>query len=351
MHNSISKNKKLNFIQISRFAAILIILLYHINAIFNRDFGYDWLNISEWQRTGGVDFFFVLSGFMIFYIYGNNIGNKQKGFEFLSKRFIKIFPVYWLVLIGSVFLILFFPQIGDSNKLNVNLILKNLFLLPNDYILAVAWSITYIIVFYIVFSFLIFSPKLMKIIIPSWLLLCIISTFSGGTSYILNFYHIEFWVGVLIAYTILNKRVKYQIPLLLLGLSGFLFLWVNNVFELFSLNLALFYCLASSLIILSLAALDVQKTRKIPKFLSFLGSASFSLFITHSQFAQLYVVIFNKTFLISYLGYSTSMIIVSILSVLSSCVFYLIIEKPLTKFLAIKLRTKTPKKRYLKEAL
>ena len=59
------KRKKLLLVQLARAIAIMFVLLGHLNILFYRQFGYDWFDMGEWERTGGVDFFFIVNGFMI----------------------------------------------------------------------------------------------------------------------------------------------------------------------------------------------------------------------------------------------------------------------------------------------
>ena len=51
----------------------------------------------------GVDIFFVISGFMVMFSTHDNTKH------FLCKRFIRIYPLYALVTIGTYFLLLLFP--------------------------------------------------------------------------------------------------------------------------------------------------------------------------------------------------------------------------------------------------
>src|SRR3984957_704121 len=80
-----------------RGVAALWIVLFHI----------DWTN----QVTGGwpirsaylaVDLFFILSGFVIFWSYGNRIENSADLGRFLRLRFFRIYPIHIAVLVGLI---------------------------------------------------------------------------------------------------------------------------------------------------------------------------------------------------------------------------------------------------------
>ncbi|MCE3289203.1 MAG: acyltransferase [Caulobacter sp.] len=67
----------------------LWIVLYHFRAVSHV---YDWL----WVRTGdiAVDFFFVLSGFVIAHAYGDRLGGANARLQFLVRRFGRLYPLH-----------------------------------------------------------------------------------------------------------------------------------------------------------------------------------------------------------------------------------------------------------------
>lgn len=67
----------------------LWIVLYHFRAVSHV---YDW----PWVRTGdiAVDFFFVLSGFVIAHAYGNRLDGARERLQFLVRRFGRLYPLH-----------------------------------------------------------------------------------------------------------------------------------------------------------------------------------------------------------------------------------------------------------------
>ncbi|MDB5052413.1 MAG: acyltransferase 3 [Bacilli bacterium] len=101
-----------------------------------------------------VDIFFVLSGFIIYYIHSADIGKKEQLKLFLIKRFVRIYPIYWVVLIGMTLVYLLIPNTGKGFELEFDNIVRSIILFPQINHLptiAVAWTLSYEILFYIFF--------------------------------------------------------------------------------------------------------------------------------------------------------------------------------------------------------
>jgi peptidoglycan/LPS O-acetylase OafA/YrhL len=55
----------------------------------------------------GVDFFFILSGVVIFMAHSNDLSKPSRIRPFLWKRFRRIYPIYWIMLIPTIAIQLF----------------------------------------------------------------------------------------------------------------------------------------------------------------------------------------------------------------------------------------------------
>jgi exopolysaccharide production protein ExoZ len=120
--------------------------------------------------------------------------------------------------------------------------------------------------------------------------------------------------------------------LISIGLLGYLAVWVNNIYNFTYLHGALFFSLFSMVLMLGISEKD-KKERKVPKILSFLGDASYSIYIAHTPLLHLYLFLLIRLHLIGSLGYFFSMAIVILLTIISSCIIYKVIEKPISRYL------------------
>lgn len=104
----------------------------------------------------GVEFFFVLSGFIIMLAHRDDIGNPERLLSYLKKRVVRIYPVYWFV-----FLLTFVVALNVV-KLDATEFIWALLLLPSPIapVISVAWSLQYEVVFYAIFAAFIKKPIL-----------------------------------------------------------------------------------------------------------------------------------------------------------------------------------------------
>ena len=328
-----NKNK-LSLVQISRAVAIFFVLIGHANGLFYKQFNYDWFNISQWDRTGGVDFFFVVSGFMIYYIYQKNRGDPFKAKEFLLKRMVRIFPLYWLMLLATIGLFLLVPTLDSGSPLTGFVFLQNIFLLTTDPLLDVTWSLSFILFFYLVFAAYLFQPKMMKYVVTIWLTtILLIQLFTQYEAFLLNFNHLEIFLGCFAAYLVLHFRIRFEKTLMIIGLLGFLFLWIMNIYQLLGRELLFTYSVFSVFIIVGITAMDLKTKRKIPSSLALLGDASYSVYICHGPAIQFFLLLFAKFRIYEQTGLFVYLSLIIFLTTISCVGIYLLIEKPMTKFL------------------
>lgn len=334
--------KRLNLIQVLRAVAIIFVMFGHSNTLVYNQYSVDWLGMGSWGRTGGVDLFFVISGFMITYLYTNKIGVANQSVNFLKRRLLKIIPFYWLVTIGAASLFFIFPQLGDASDRSLGKILTSMLFLNSDPTLVVAWSLTHIILFYIMFSIFITAPQIMKYILLSWVFLSIlhlldITPFKQLSSVLFGINNLEIWLGAIAAYIIKSEILKHSYSLVIAGVVIFVLIWTNNTNELIDLGegtiRAFLYGIGSFLIVLGVANLDIKKEFKVSKTLTLIGNASYCIFLTHGPFLQFYILIFNKLGVFNILGIKLSLIVISLFTVVTGVFIYKLIESPMNKFI------------------
>ena len=336
-------NSKIDSLQAIRGFASLFVMFFHGTTIIDERLNYIFLNRIFSVGFSGVDIFFVLSGFIILYTSGTGKYNIK---TFLKKRFIRIYPIYWLVtgLLIAVYFIS--PTQEQSYKGDFETILGSLILLPQKkYIVGVAWTLTYEIIFYLIFAFSYFNhPKYLFYVLLIWLstiLICFFSYIKPASiliSTLLNPLIVNFALGCLVAH--LYKRYnnfKYPRLVLSIGIILFLILWSNyyqiklsnddNLTEDF--NQLHLFGIPSALIIFSVLYLPI----KVPKLLVYIGDASYSIYLIHGTVLSLLIKIVQKLNQSELFSNLIGAIALFMGTLIICCCFYSLIEKNLLRLL------------------
>ncbi len=140
-------------LQAFRGLSTLMVLSVHSASIVKSYFGNDvFLNNLHFGR-GSVPYFFILSGFIIYYIHRQDIGNKAQVSDYIAKRAVRIYPIYWVVTLMLLPIWMFNPGIGESYHREFSSLIMSLLLLPqnNPPHIEVAWTLTHELLFYLHF--------------------------------------------------------------------------------------------------------------------------------------------------------------------------------------------------------
>ncbi|WP_333902053.1 acyltransferase [Enterobacter wuhouensis] len=341
-------NHKILSIQYLRGIAAILIILFHSTALI----GPDWKSIV---RNGmvGVDVFFIMSGFIIYYITTNKSEITPR--KFFTKRFFRIFPPF-------IFVWFIVSCVSYQNTPFIEVI-KSLLLFHTDYnssapafqfnLIGPAWTLTYEIYFYAIFCFAGFvtykyrglTSSLMLIFIPILLQLYFNGSFSYQANIKANFHLTsilqaplkilsnamlwEFTGGIALAFLFLKyrkglNRINYSIRavtsiiLLTIFIQQIFFANVHpqGIGGLFWPSLAL---VTSALIAEDLFSFEVKS-------LSFLGDISYSLYLSHWSIIKIFVTFYPTSWNNSH-GVAGLVAFIAI-CILVSYIMYVAIEKP-----------------------
>lgn len=333
---------KLDLIQMLRGIMAIIVVLHHITGSYVFYLNHNWLNGIFSVGWVGVDFFFVLSGFIMVYAHKEDYVNRTNIVTFFKKRFLRIYPIYWVIASISLCLMLV------SHKLSLptdgSYILKSLLLIPDTKapFLIVAWSLIFECFFYLVFGIgIYFGVKVMKYFFLTWLVIIIVSNFitlPTSNLFIFNNFILEFIFGCIVGYLFAFNSNTYNFKpatLIWVGCIILVAMWIvclNSNFGLKqSIESRLVYGLSASLIILGLANLSTQNKVKTAAIFLLLGNASYVLYLIHPI---VLAVVFKAS--VSFLNKYDSLVLFFGVFVFLICLtvgifFHLMVEKPLMK--------------------
>lgn len=207
-------------IQILRFFAAAAVVAFHALGVPPKGFEVPETSVSLALSYGGrgVDLFFVISGFIIFYA---THGSKLTPAEFLRRRFERIVPLYFVVIFTVTILALTLPAtFGTPGWYTPRHILKSLaFVAFTDGempVVYVGWSLEYEMYFYLAVALLmtltrdawcnivvIFSALAIVGRIPG------VETALGNYAFFADPMILEFILGVIVGNVFVNRRIGW----------------------------------------------------------------------------------------------------------------------------------------------
>jgi len=335
--------RKIDSLQAIRAFAAIAVMLFHGTEMLSERLGYLFVSNVFMAGFSGVDIFFVLSGFIILYTSSSGIDF----YRFIQKRFIRIYPVYWLVTLLLVGWFFVSPTPEQSYKGDLGVILGSLSLFPQkQYVMGVAWTLTYEVIFYIVFALTYFkSPIYLFFTFLIWVVVILSCDFfdikSGylAVDSLVNPIILNFALGCLIAYAYKRNSVcQYAVWFFWIGVFLFTLAWSSFYYfrlsdsTVFAGEMARVYLFGLPAAILIFGALHIPTS--VPKVLVYLGDASYSLYLLHGTVLSIllkFVVKLNHVAIFSSFGGAAFLFVCA---VFISCCFYSLVERNLLKLLS-----------------
>lgn len=322
-----NKSSRIEGIQAMRALASCMVLFFHICAISQFD------EYSDIQRTkilsvfsnywAGVDLFFCISGFIIFYSYSRK---KLEISSFLKGRVVRIIPSYYLV---TTITIIGYLYDKANSELSISHIIRSYSLLVNlengNPILAVGWSLQFEFLFYLLFcsiyvrkrkfNFVFFSAGILMFTLIPGIGLLFVEFFLGALAFILSEKII--WNPFVIRTLIFAILVGIGIELHYL-----------SSFQLHTYRILVLGVPFAFLVLLC------SKLESVHPQIIRVGDLSFSLYLTHTFSMTLIIKILEKTN--TDLSFVVFLITV-IICIISSHLFWKYIELPITENLKRKI--------------
>jgi len=276
----------LTCVQASRGLAALSVAAYHL-AIIAGPQGSPLFD--GWFSFGrlGVDFFFVLSGFIILHAHAEDIGHPSRLSRYATKRFTRIYPIYWAILVVAIVAHRLF-HLGRWNWLTSFTLLHF-----TDYgtPLVPAWTLFHEVLFYAVFGVLIASRKWGFALLAAWGVAIVArhhyprwQEFSASDT-VLALYNLDFFLGM--GVYMFHRYVRQPAAVLAASLLGVAALSVYEhaaAVEIYPLRLAYGALFAGTLA----ALVQLEQTRALAAsaLLVLLGDASYALYLVHDDAAK-----------------------------------------------------------------
>lgn len=209
-------DRKLVWLEVMRGFAAVWVLLHHATQSINHFVG-PLGNSAMLIQNGylGVDFFFILSGFIIAHASLRLDSHKDGGRikEYFKARFIRIYTPYFTIGIGIYVLYFSFPGLSQADR--TPSLLSTFLLLPSNDppALSVAWTLVHEMIFYMVFSLWFVSRKIFWSVMVTWVIAVLLIWLSQPSlnlfaSYFLSPLNLCFALGLGIS--LLTRRIAFS---------------------------------------------------------------------------------------------------------------------------------------------
>jgi peptidoglycan/LPS O-acetylase OafA/YrhL len=327
----------LNNVQALRFYAAFAVVLFHSRKLFNAlGLEGDWFLDSAKFGNAGVDVFFVISGYVMWYTTCNGSRTGASSADFVRRRLYRIYLGYWpfYFLAAAVTLV-----IAERDPANIYWF-KSFFLLNptiRHQVLGVAWTLSYELYFYGIFALLILisvtrARQVLGCLLAATLLLnLLLPTNTWDLAFFVSPFLIEFFAGSLLAAYLSQCRSRLLL-LACLVLVVVVVAWAVTLPR-FHMHRVQGFGLAAALIVLAGVLAENTRLYIASRWWVFLGNCSYSIYLGHfvllwvymHLLGQLEVTLALPTAILVYFSYLLLVILTSIAS-------YRFIEAPLYKY-------------------
>ncbi|HEY9236144.1 MAG TPA: acyltransferase [Phenylobacterium sp.] len=335
----------LNSLQVGRALAALSVAAFHLSVEFAP--GTSMLADLTRQGHAGVNFFFALSGFIILHAHGKDIGCPTRAWRYITNRFTRVYPVYWVYTTIFVAAVIF---TNGSTKLPDTIYgwLSTVLLLrfsDDPTPLSVAWTLYYEVGFYLTFAILIINRRAGVISMAAWgatiLILHQVAPRTSPTGVWTSLLGINFFVGMGACWAYQRLSPRLGLVPLSTGVAGLLLVaaYVNRGMSETVFTLAV--ALSCGAIILGASTIERSHKISMP-ILTALGNASYTLYLVHQHVQGLIREILLRVGLAERLPADVLFLTVIAFGATAAYCIHRLVEVPLIALLRQKRRSAVP---------
>jgi len=332
----------LQSVQAWRGISVLAVVIYHLGFEARRIWnGTNATLLSPWDRFGfcGVDIFFVISGFIIAYTNFNKLGQPSQLGNYLWNRLSRIYPAYLLISIPSFVQGLCSHQLKWKSFLGAALLIWPYPFLGNP----VAWSLSFEVGFYLLFSIAFLLPaRFLPLILAAWAV-CIFGETGHWFRGVPEAAYLSFTVlnvAILLGATgaLLIRKGLIIFPRVSMLLAATLFaggcitcLQIGNTLTNDLPLRCAFLAVPAFLMIYGAVGDEIKHERAYPKWLLHVGDASYSIYLCHYQMIMLAeLLVLSVKGQVNPLVWQTA---TGLSATATGLLLYRFVEKPIVRFL------------------
>jgi len=279
--------------QACRALACLLVAVDHGAGLIGHHHGVMPLfGLSEFGFSG-VHLFFVISGLIIYHAHRHDLDDPKAAPRYLLKRFVRIYPFYWIVFLALGGRWVFTDRMGIGEFLTNALLFSS----TKKLVVSVSWTLAYEMIFYGLFVAFLIKRNLGIAVFAAWFAsIALNHHYHFAESIALDVINLLFLLGLLTAIAVSalrsrlesGRRDQIAIVSLIAGAVTFLYTaWVclslpaRDIGVWRSLPLTLGFGTGAALLLFASVSEKVEEFLKRQRLLLLIGDASYSIYLVH----------------------------------------------------------------------
>ncbi len=333
-----NKASRLASLQAGRGLAALYVLLFHAEVIYRLSFpaSDDAPRVFAGGHAG-VQFFFVLSGFIMGHIHRHDLGRPAALQPYLLARFIRIYPPFWCILVALIVMQIVMGRLEPVLQGNPLAWAQAFLLVPFEGAppLTAAWTLSHEILFYLIFGLCILLGRAGLLVFGFWMLLCLLAFFGWDSlgfpaSFLLSPNNLLFGIGLAGAALFGSGSPSANGFVLAAGVG--IFVVTTAVGPALQEDWQIIvYGIAAGLVIHGAANLEFQGRLTVPRILEHLGDASYAIYLAHGPAMAFAAILLSRLDAARNLSPVLSVFVLVVVGLIVGIVFHIIVERPLLR--------------------
>jgi exopolysaccharide production protein ExoZ len=324
-------------IQHLRAVAALMVLLYHVLLHWLPQYHTHYAFLS-----GGVDIFFVISGFVM---WGVTAGREGGSWSFFSKRLKRIVPLYWILTTVMLAIMLARPSALLKSRFDAVHVVTSYLFIPWRHpvkglfepLLAPGWTLDLEMMFYVIFALILFAPMRFRLpaVLGALVGLVVLGFIPHAGTSQFDFYTdpiiLEFAMGVCLGAAVTAQR-RAPAPIAAAAVIAGCGLFIAAALTAPPLDRVLVWGIPAALVVSGCVFLERETGPWLAPLPLLLGDASYSIYLVHMATVSAAFQALGKLHALhNPAGMAAAMIVTALASVGAGVFVYWFVERPIIK--------------------
>lgn len=328
-------------VQALRGVAVMLVVLFHITLTLRDRLAPDFKLFVV--GACGVDLFFAISGFIMVVTTRHHWGRANIAGDFLLKRCIRIFPLYWLVTSLKLVSLLIVPDLAQHTELQLWHTIASYLLIPawnsGGYpfpLLTVGWTLSFEMLFYLAFAAALWGKRSPLLWLTPFFAVFAALYFArlNGWGAIFTLFDpivLEFVMGMWIGWCALEKRYLTPRGAGLAVIVSLIVLAATNSVDLNTIlpYRTLVWGVPCALILWAAISLEASKGNVRLAFAGLLGDASYMIYLIQAFTLPVVCIVLQKLHLPAPWSFVVIAVVSIIVTALVGVILHKIVEQPM----------------------